>query len=65
MLPSRSCAYQSSVTSTRSPLLSVTVSRTTTASIPPVTVFLRSVTSTTMRSSDERDTHRLPGVMGQ
>ena len=48
MLPSASCAYQSSVISTGSPS-SVTVSRTTRASIPFAIIFVSSVTSTTTR----------------
>ena len=52
--PALSCAYQSSVTSTKPPPpRRVTVSRSTNASTPWIR-FLRFVTSTTIRSVSER-----------
>ena len=70
MLPDSSWAYQSSVTSTLSPLLSVTMSRTTRAVTPLASFFVLSVTVTTTRSRSpavfvSRYTHLLPGFIGQ
>src|SRR4051812_24754028 len=66
-LPSRSCAYQSDVSSSSSPSL-VTVSRTTRVVTPSTTLVLL-VTSTTMSSTPSGDvlryTHLIPGSYGR
>src|ERR687891_533281 len=66
-LPSRSCANQSYVSSTSSPSM-VTVSRTTTAEMPSIS--LRSeVTTTSTRSTSSSSTpsytQRIPGASGK
>src|SRR5918995_7307702 len=65
--PHTSCAYQSNVFSTSSPR-SLTTSWTTVASMPSMSL-VRSSTVTVTRcdpsKSNSRDTHRVPGAIGQ